>query len=234
MISLVDFGREGMKAIGAIAYLRTSSAANVGEDKDSAKRQADAIAVFAKRTGFEVVASYYDAAVSGSDAIDQRPGFAALLDHIEGNGVRTILVEDASRFARALITQELGILSLIRRGVTVLTATGENLTETADPMKKAMRQIAGAFAELEKARLVAKLRGARERKRDAVGKCEGRKSHAELRPEVVAMAKRLRRRSPKTGERRSLRQIAEELAAAGFVNERGLPFHPQSVQALLA
>ena len=47
--------------------------------------------------------------------------------------------------------------------------------------------VAGAFAELEKARLVAKLRGARERKRaeskrvtiDGRGKCEGRKSLGE-------------------------------------------------------
>ena len=32
------------------------------------------------------------------------------------------------------------------------------------------------------------------------GKCEGRKSHAEKRPEVVAEARRLRRASPTTGE----------------------------------
>ncbi len=42
-----------------------------------------------------------------------------------------------------------------------------------------MRQIAGAFAEYEKARLVSKLRHARERVRDERGKCESRKSHAE-------------------------------------------------------
>ena len=33
----------------AVAYLRTSSATNVGEDKDSDKRQRTAIAAFAKR-----------------------------------------------------------------------------------------------------------------------------------------------------------------------------------------
>jgi hypothetical protein len=40
------------------------------------------------------------------------------------------------------------------------------------------------------------------------GKCEGRKSHAEKRPEVVAEAKRLRRASPTTGERRSRGSVA--------------------------
>ena len=38
----------------AVAYLRTSSAANVGVDKDSDKRQRGAIEAFAKRAGFEL------------------------------------------------------------------------------------------------------------------------------------------------------------------------------------
>ena len=84
-----------------------------------------------------------------------------------------------------------------------------------------MRQIAGAFAEYEKARLVTKLRHARDRVRNDRGKCEGRKSHAELHPDVVAEVKRLRRASPKTGARLSYRMISEKLAAAGFINERG-------------
>ena len=49
-----------------------------------------------------------DAAVSGADPIETRAGFAALLDRIEGNGVRTVIVEDASRFARELMAQESG------------------------------------------------------------------------------------------------------------------------------
>jgi hypothetical protein len=52
----------------------------------------------------------------------------------------------------------------VARGVRVLTAGGDDLTVTDDPFKVAMRQIAGTFAQLEKARLVAKLRGARERR----------------------------------------------------------------------
>jgi hypothetical protein len=73
----------------------------------------------------------------------------------------------------------------------VITANGDDLTETDDHMKVAMRQIAGAFSQLEKARLVAKLKAARDRKREANGKCEGRKSYAEGMPETVALASRL-------------------------------------------
>src|ERR1700730_4785418 len=141
----------------AVAYLRTSSAASVGADKDSEKRQRAAIEGFAKRSGFALVSEFSDPGVSGADPIETRPGFAALLDRIEGNGVRTVIVEDASRFARELVTQELGIIALIRRGVRVLTANGDNLTDSSDPSRKMMRQIAGSFAEYEKARLVGKL-----------------------------------------------------------------------------
>jgi hypothetical protein len=52
---------------------------------------------------------------------------------------------------------------------------------------------------------------------------EGRKSHAELNPELVPLVRQLRRRRPKGGQR-SLREISVELAARGFMNERGSPF----------
>jgi len=221
------------RMVKAVAYLRTSSAVNVGPDKDSDKRQREAITGFAKRAGFTIVDEFYDPDVSGKDPIETRPGFTALLDRIESNGVRTVIVEDASRFARDLLTQELGILSLIGRSVTVLTASGDDLTVTDDAFKIAMRQIAGAFSQLEKARLVSKLKAARDRKRSTGAKVEGRKSHVELRPEVVAMVKRLHRASPKTGERRSLRQISAALADAGHLNERGKPYGAQSIKAML-
>ena len=94
---------------------------------------------------------------------------------------------------------------------------------------------------------VAKLRGARDRKRKAVGKCEGRKSLAEMHPEVVREAKRLARASPKNGQRRSLRKIAIELArigdglaaaggagaAAGYYARDGRPYSAKSVRAMI-
>jgi DNA invertase Pin-like site-specific DNA recombinase len=107
----------------ALAYLRTSSATNVGADKDSDKRQRQAIEGFAKHAGFELVGEpYFDAAVSGADPIEGRPGFKSLLDHIVSNGVRTVIVEDASRFARTLMVQEAGIALLVGLGVRVLTS----------------------------------------------------------------------------------------------------------------
>ena len=79
---------------------------------------------------------------------------------------------------------------------------------------------------------VAKLAGARARKKAATGKCEGRKSHIEVRPDVVALARKLRRKT-KAGQM-SLRGISAELAVHGHVNERGKPFNPASIGAMLA
>ncbi len=72
--------------------------------------------------------------------------------------------------------------------------------------------------------------GLHEQRRIATGKCEGRKSWAEINPELVRQAKRLRRRSPK-GHQRSLRDVAAELAKLGFVNQRGAEFSASSVQS---
>jgi DNA invertase Pin-like site-specific DNA recombinase len=154
---------------------------------------------------------------------------AALLDRIEGNGVRTVIVEDASRFARELMTQELRLLALIKRGVRVVTAGGDDLTDTSDPSRVMMRQIAGSFAEYEKARLVAKLKAARDAKKVATGKCGGRKTYAERDPALVEAAKAIHRQWP----RLSLRKIADALTAQGYVIEPGRKYPAMSVRGML-
>jgi hypothetical protein len=105
----------------AIAYFRTSSATNVSEDKDTLKRQRAAVEAFAKAAGYELIAEYRDDAVKGSDPVDQRPGFAAMLKHIAGNGVRTIIVETANRFARDLIVAETGFRRLRDAWITLVS-----------------------------------------------------------------------------------------------------------------
>jgi hypothetical protein len=96
-----------------------------------------------------------------------------------------------------------------------------------------VRQVLGAIAESDKTTLVAKLAAARRRMREGTGrKVGGRRSHLEERPELVALAKSLARKKPKGG-RMSLREISRELEARSFVNERGAPFNPKSIGAML-
>jgi DNA invertase Pin-like site-specific DNA recombinase len=226
------------KKAPAFAYLRTSSAANVGVDKDSHVRQREAVERFGRSAGFEVVGEFYDAAVSGADAVDARPGFAQMLERIAREGVRTIIVETANRFARDLIVQETGHKKLRELGIELIAADSPDSFVVDTPTAVMVRQILGAVAQFEKAALVAKLRAARTRAKKSRGKCEGRKSLGELHPDAVVLARRLRRASPKrhkSGEQRrmSLRAISAELAAAGHLNEHGAPFNHLSIAKMV-
>lgn len=216
----------------AVAYLRTSSAANVGATKDSDKRQRAAIEAFAKSAGFAIVGEYYDAAVSGADPVHERPGFVEMLQRLATNGAKTIIVESPDRFARDLAVQLAGHDMLKGMGVEIIPASAPDFFTEDTPTAVLVRQVLGAIAQFEKASAVAKLAAARKRKREQVGKCEGRKSLSEKHPEMVALARKLRRRRPKGGQL-SLRAISQELAAQGYLNERGKPYAAKSVASML-
>ena len=203
--------------IKAVAYFRTSSETNVGEDKDTLKRQREAVTKYAARAGYQIIAEYSDDAVRGEDPVDQRTGFAAILAHIAGNGVRTIIVENASRFARDLIVQETGYKFLKGMGITLVAADRPDAFLDDGPTATMVRQILGAVSQFQKAALVAQLKGARERKKKDTGqKCGGRKSYEERNPAMVALAKKLARYTV-NGRKRSLRDVAAELEAQGYV-----------------
>jgi hypothetical protein len=73
-------------------------------------------------------------------------------------------------------------------------------------------------AQFEKAATVAKLKAARERVRNRMGKCEGQKSYAESNPVLVASAKELSaHREPGSIRKPSLRWIAARLGERGYV-----------------
>jgi DNA invertase Pin-like site-specific DNA recombinase len=215
--------------VEAIGYLRTSSAANVGDGKDSETRQRAAIERHAKAAGFVIVDWFYDAAVSGADPVETRPGFAAMLARIAGNGVRTIIVETANRFARDLMVQEVGFAMLLQLGVSLIAADSPASFLDDGPTSKLIRQILGAVAEFDKAMTVAKLKGARDRVRRRTGKCEGRKSYAERDPALVAAAKELSEQRP----RLSLREIAAALESRGLATPNGVCYSASAVASML-
>jgi DNA invertase Pin-like site-specific DNA recombinase len=115
------------------------------------------------KVGFTIVAWFDDPAVAGTDAIYARPGFNAALKKIAGNGVRTIIVETANRFACDLMVLELGYSRLRAEGIDLIAADKPDTFTDDSPTARMVRQILGAVAEFDKARTVAKLRGARER-----------------------------------------------------------------------
>jgi DNA invertase Pin-like site-specific DNA recombinase len=237
----------------AVAYLRTSSATNVGQDKDSDKRQLAAIEGYARANGYEVTKVFYDTAVSGADPVHERAGFAAMLAHLAqtpsggtttdprpaGDGQagaspekKYILVESPDRFARDLAVQLAGHDMLRAQGIDLIPASAPDFFLEDTPTAVLVRQVLGAIAQFEKASLVAKLAAARARKKAAGGRGDGRKPISETHPQATLLAKQLRRKKPKGGVM-SLRDISAELAAQGHLNERGAPFNPRAVMAMI-
>ena len=205
----------------AVAYYRTSSAANVGPDKDSLERQRAAVRNCAERFGYEIVGEYYDAAVSGADPIDERRGFKDMME----TSPRIIIVETANRFARDLIVQETGWRMLKERGIELIAADSPDSFTADTPTAVLVRQILGAVAEFDKAMTVTKLRAARDRKSKVLGRrCEGRKPAPEC---VIEQARHDRALGA------SLREIATRLADAGYFGPNGRPYGPSSVRAMV-
>jgi DNA invertase Pin-like site-specific DNA recombinase len=210
----------------AFAYYRTSSATNVGADKDSHARQQAAVEAYAHAHGIEIVEAFYDAAVSGADAIDARPGFQAMLTAIAGNGVRAVFVETANRFARDLIVQETGFRFLQSQGIELVAVDSPQAFLDDTPTATLIRQILGAVSQFEKTALVAKLAAARKR----LGKPGGKKPLAKTRPAVHARVAELRAADPEM----TLRAISDVLAAEGCLTPTGKPYAATQIARLLA
>lgn len=212
-------------------YLRTSSATNL--DGDSEDRQKESIRKYADSQGIEIVQGAYDQAVKGSDSIHEREGFAQLIQYCIDNDVSVILCENASRFARDVIVQELGYRELKKLNLQLIPVDAPDYFTGDSPSLNMIRQILGAVSEFEKSNLVSKLRSARERAKARNGKCEGRKSLRELMGDsnyisMVKQVKSLRKHN------KTYASIAGVLATKGYVQpQTGRPFNQSQIMRLI-
>ena len=102
----------------ALAYLRVSG---LGQVKgDGFPRQTAAIAKYAKANGLAVLETFKDEGASGTIELADRLGLAKLLDRIETNGVKTVLIERADRLARDLMLSEVILGQFRDLNVTVI------------------------------------------------------------------------------------------------------------------
>jgi len=221
--------QENKKAYG---YLRVSGLGQV--EGDGFRRQEKEIKTYCQNSNIELVKCYQEEGVSGTTEMGEREAFQEMLTAILKNEVRTIVIESLDRLAREFRIQESIVIYLASKGITLISArTKQNITAeiTADPMRKALIQIQGIFSELDKAQLVKKLRTAREEKRK-IGKCEGRKSYSEAKPELVKRLKQLYRK-PREGKRAIFQSIAETLNVEEFTTLSNTKFTKYTVQNIV-
>ncbi len=215
----------------AFSYLRVSGKGQI--DGDGFPRQQETITRYAKANRFEVVQEFRDKGVTGTKEALDRPGLTDLFVALKANGVRVVLVENATRVARDLMVSEIILSEFRKLGVKVISADGGvDLTlGNDDPTGKLVRQILAAVSEWEKCLIVQKLRASRLRMRRSGQRCEGRKPYGET-PDERQIVERMK--AWRT-ERKSFKEIAEALNADGVPPRSGVEskWHPTQVQRVL-
>ena len=211
----------------AFGYLRVSGKGQV--DGDGFPRQQKAIDQHATGNAIKVVRVFRDEGVSGTIENMDRPAWRQLIAALHSSGVKTILIERLDRLARDLMVQEAAIADLRRNGFTLISAAEPDLM-ASDPSRVLMRQLMGAVAQYDKSQLVAKLNGARARKRQKDGRCEGRKPFGHFPLERSALARMSALRSSGL----AFERIAATLNAESVPTRSGGNWHGVVVNRILS
>jgi len=232
-----------------VGYTRVSSQGQVSGDGHP--RQEQSISDYARRSEMIVVQFFNEDAVPGKSEMTDRPKFQEMIAYCLANDAKTIVVEALDRLAREYRVQEQLLIYLASKGLALIAAnTGENVTEAlmGDPMRRALVQIQGILAELDKNMIVSKLLKARQRTKQKSGMCEGqppygyRTNRAERKrgesvllipipqEQCVIELARVARIAGKTYE-----EIAKSLNSAGpsFATRHGKPWTATQVRRML-
>lgn len=167
-------------------YLRVSGKGQV--DGDGFDRQRAAIEKFCASKGWTVSRWFEEPAVSGTTDHSDRPAFIEMLSLMGPGTTEVFVAEKADRLARDLIVSEFLIAEVRKRGCQVWSAEASlDLTNCDDASRVFIRQVLGAMAQWDKTNTVRRLRAARDRKSEALGRrIEGPKPF-ELRDEEGEM-----------------------------------------------
>ena len=215
-----------------IAYLRVSTERQA-KDGLGLEVQLDAVQ---KVAGADVVV-YRDEGLSGDRA--DRPGLLAALEALSEGDV--LVVARLDRLARSVYLSAWIQKEVKKRGARILSCAGEG-SEGDDPTSQLMVNIICAFAEFEKAQIVAKLAAGRAKARKLGRKMGGDVpygyklaadgKHLAEEPQeqhILSIIRALR------AEGQTLRQIGAEMQRRGVIQRRGgTGWNPKTVAQLIA
>jgi DNA invertase Pin-like site-specific DNA recombinase len=230
--------------VNVIAYSRVSTNGQAS-DGYGLDVQRKACRAWAKSNGHKVVGWFDDPGVSGTLDAAERPGLSAALDALRPPPKATgLLVARLDRLARSLTVQEACLQIAWRAGATVFTADGGEVLadDPSDPMRTAMRQMAGVFAQLDRALVVKRMKDGREAKaaqgRHAAGEYrygfrgtgEGKSRDAAPDPEEQAVVARI---IELRAEHYSYRAIAERLDAEDLRPRRAASWSAMAIRNIV-
>jgi DNA invertase Pin-like site-specific DNA recombinase len=159
--------------------------ARVSTDSQTTENQLLQLRAVAERHGWMVVAEYVDNGVSGAKGRRERPQFDALLNGVARREFEMIAAWSVDRLGRSL--QDLLGFLLELQSKRVDLYLHQQALDTSTPMGKAMFQLCGVFAELERSIIQERVKAGLERAR-AKGVALGRPKTA---PKVEAKIRKL-------------------------------------------
>lgn len=204
----------------AIAYYRVST--ELQQQEGTIEVQKMKVREFASKNGYVIISEFSDDGVSGGLA--DRPGLKQLLDSLPTTQAECILIYKLDRLARDLYIQE-GLIKEFNKNDKQLISALEPDLDGNDPFRKAFRQMLGVFSEFEKAMIVLRLEGGRERKARNGGwhggriygydNLDGNLIINQAEAEVINLIFSLRKKN------QSYKKIAKQLSAIGKPTKRG-------------
>jgi DNA invertase Pin-like site-specific DNA recombinase len=151
-----------------VSYLRVSTDGQA--DLFGLPVQRRAVQRWAVSNGHRIVEEIIDAGVSGARDAADRPGLSSALDMLRPPPqARGLIVARLDRLARSLTVQEAVLAVVWKAGGAVFTADGGfvDQDDADDPMRTAIRQVQGVFAQLERALVANRMRDGRRLKAES-------------------------------------------------------------------
>lgn len=130
-------------------YVRVSTD---GQTTANQRRELEAIAV---RSGWEIVAFYEDAGISGAKGRDKRPGFDRLIKDATARKIDMVAAWSVDRLGRSL-QHLVGFLNELQ-ALGCDLYLHQQAIDTTTPSGRAMFQMCGVFAEFERAMIVGRV-----------------------------------------------------------------------------
>jgi DNA invertase Pin-like site-specific DNA recombinase len=139
-------------------YVRVSTV-----DRQTVENQVARLTEVAKARAWEIVATFSDNGISGSKSRDQRPGLDKLLKDATRGKFQMVMCWSVDRLGRSLydLLDTLKTLEAAGAGLYL----DQQALDTSTPAGKAMFQMAGVFAEFERAMIQARVKAGMDRAR---------------------------------------------------------------------
>jgi DNA invertase Pin-like site-specific DNA recombinase len=138
------------KAKRAAIYLRVST------DEQTTQNQRRELEGAAEHRGWQVVAVYEDAGISGAKGRDKRPGLDQMLKDATRRKFDVVMAWSADRLGRSLSDLVAGLQELHGAGVDLFLH--QQAVDTTAPAGKAMFQMLGVFSEFERSMIQSRVK----------------------------------------------------------------------------